>query len=100
MSKDTYEQPADGWVCFHCGERFTKPGTAEEHFGETPEAVTACLAKTIDTRSCNDCQFLDIETGEYPRTYSCKKHNIELDIDILIADLFCDDWKKKDNSHD
>ena len=43
MASDTYEQPADGWVCFHCGERFTKPGTAENHFGPTPNSVAACV---------------------------------------------------------
>ena len=40
---DAYTMPADGWVCFHCGERFRKYGTARDHFGETPERVTACV---------------------------------------------------------
>ena len=34
--------PADGWVCFHCGERFTTPNAARDHFGERPKARTAC----------------------------------------------------------
>ena len=36
---DTYPYPVSGpgWVWFHCGERFTTPGAAEDHFGESPE---------------------------------------------------------------
>ena len=29
--------PIDGWVCFHCGERFRTEGAARDHFGETPQ---------------------------------------------------------------
>ena len=39
----TYPQPKDGWVCFHCGERFLKYGAARDHFGPTPESRPACL---------------------------------------------------------
>ena len=39
---DTYPMPADGWVCFHCGERFTTPSSARDHFGFYPEASPAC----------------------------------------------------------
>ena len=38
--------PRDGWVCFHCGERFTTYGAAEDHFGKTPEAKVGCLINT------------------------------------------------------
>ncbi len=41
----TYPMPLDGWTCFHCGERFTKPGTARDHFGETPQDSTGCVIK-------------------------------------------------------
>ena len=37
--------PADGWVCFHCGERFTSVGSAEDHFGARPTDMAACLIK-------------------------------------------------------
>ena len=32
---DTYPYPVSGpgWVCFHCGERFTTPGAAENQTG-------------------------------------------------------------------
>ena len=42
---ETYVMPKDGWVCFHCGERFTTPGSAEDHFGARPEDMAACRIK-------------------------------------------------------
>ena len=39
----TYEAPRDGWVCFHCGERFYAYEAAAEHFGESPSMVAACV---------------------------------------------------------
>ena len=38
-----YAAPPDGWVCFHCGERFTTPNDARDHFGFEPwECSPAC----------------------------------------------------------
>lgn len=42
---DTYPMPKDGWVCFHCGERFTTPGGARDHFGAAPDAVPGCMIR-------------------------------------------------------
>lgn len=42
MTEDTYSAPPDGWVCFHCGERFTTFGAASDHFGERPDDGVAC----------------------------------------------------------
>jgi hypothetical protein len=39
---DTYPMPEHGWTCFHCGQTFHNPGSAEEHFGEHPRSVAAC----------------------------------------------------------
>lgn len=54
----TYPMPEGGWVCFHCGERFTKPGTARDHFGETPSkgAHAQCLdaADLVERRKYDD----------------------------------------------
>ena len=50
LQGDTYPMPKDGWVCFHCGERFTKPGTARDHFGETPDGITGCIIKAGEER--------------------------------------------------
>ena len=47
---DTYQQPSDGWVCFHCGERFTTPGAASDHFGARPGNKLACKIKAGDER--------------------------------------------------
>ncbi len=45
---DTYPMPADGWVCFHCGERFRTEGTARYHFGEKPGDASACIKARIE----------------------------------------------------
>lgn len=47
---DTYQQPEHGWTCFHCGETFTAPGAARDHFGETPGKVAGCMIKAGDER--------------------------------------------------
>jgi len=39
---ETYTAPKNGWVCFHCGERFLTVGGARLHFGETPVATPKC----------------------------------------------------------
>ena len=40
---DTYAPPKDGWLCFHCGERFRTVNGARLHFGETPDTVPKCF---------------------------------------------------------
>jgi hypothetical protein len=49
-SEATYRQPKHGWTCYHCGETFTTPGSARDHFGATPEAKAGCLIKAGDER--------------------------------------------------
>lgn len=46
--RDTYDQPKHGWTCFHCGETFTTPGRARDHFGGTPNSMAACRIKFGD----------------------------------------------------
>lgn len=53
----TYPMPEGGWVCFHCGERFTKPGTARDHFGETPSKGAHA--------QCLDAAGLDVSRVDY-----------------------------------
>lgn len=48
--EDFYPRPAHGWTCFHCGETFTTPGGAQDHFGETPASVPGCLIKLGNER--------------------------------------------------
>ena len=40
--RDTYPAPPDGWVCFHCGERYTTPNAARDHFGFYPKSTPIC----------------------------------------------------------
>ena len=42
--------PRDGWVCFHCGERFTTPGGAMVRFGRRPGSTAGCLIKIEEER--------------------------------------------------
>ena len=48
---DTYPMPEDGWVCFHCGERYTTPGAARQHFGDSPTARPACSITAVEFRA-------------------------------------------------
>lgn len=36
---------ADGWLCFHCGDRFTDRREAKLHFGGEMDSVPACKIK-------------------------------------------------------
>lgn len=48
---DTYSIPiGTPWICFHCGERFTTPGAARDHFGSTPASVPGCIIKAGEER--------------------------------------------------
>lgn len=42
---ETYNPPPLGCTCFHCGETFTTPGTARDHFGAAPMAQPGCMVK-------------------------------------------------------
>ncbi|MBN3776972.1 hypothetical protein G3O06_05235 [Burkholderia sp. Ac-20345] len=44
-SSDTYQVPAQGWTCFHCGETFTTVGSARDHFGAVPTAEPGCMVR-------------------------------------------------------
>jgi hypothetical protein len=40
-------QHQQSYRCFHCGEVFTTPGGAADHFGATPNAVAGCLIDRV-----------------------------------------------------
>ena len=42
--------PPDGWVCFHCGERFTTVGGAMVHFDRRPSSTAGYLIKVGEER--------------------------------------------------
>jgi hypothetical protein len=50
MRPPTYPMPAHGWTCFFCGETFTPPGAARDHFGADPLADAACRIKIGEER--------------------------------------------------
>lgn len=41
----SYDKPAHGWTCFHCGETFTTVGSARDHFGAAPDAQPGCMVR-------------------------------------------------------
>lgn len=43
--QETYERPKYGWTCFHCGETFTTVGSAQDHFGASPDREPGCLIR-------------------------------------------------------
>lgn len=43
--QETYPKPSHGWTCFHCGETFTTPGAARDHFGFEPSRDPGCRIK-------------------------------------------------------
>lgn len=45
-----YPKPKHGWTCFHCGDTFTTPGAARDHFGCEPSADPACKIKVGEER--------------------------------------------------
>ena len=59
----TYEAPSDGWVCFHCGERFQLYLPARMHFGPTPDSIPACCIGRDDLialrRAENQVEYLE-----------------------------------------
>lgn len=45
LAEDTYTKPPHGWTCFHCGDTFTTPGAARDHFGFDCSAEPGCRIK-------------------------------------------------------
>ena len=45
---ETYQQPRQGWTCFHCGEAFHVEQAAAAHFGPRPSSRPACLLTSDD----------------------------------------------------
>lgn len=43
LPEDTYKRPKHGWTCYFCGETFTTPGAAKDHFGADQNQDPGCL---------------------------------------------------------
>jgi hypothetical protein len=64
--REFYAPPEGGWLCFHCGERFTTVGGARDHFGFTQSSDPACRIK------------LGAERGLVMALRKAEEHNAEL----------------------
>lgn len=61
----TYTKPGEGFVCFHCGERFLTYESAKEHFGEKPDAQPTCFATPSPTiAALEPIQLTESEAAE------------------------------------
>lgn len=83
----TYIKPSDGWVCFHCGERFTTIGSARDHFGAEPDAKPGCMLKiengdekgllmTLRETESRVIELLEIIANQETEFYSARSDNI------------------------
>ena len=63
--------PKEGWVCFHCGERFTTFGSAEDHFGARPTNIAACRIKIGDNQPVGYHHELAKVKGQQRVGYRC-----------------------------
>jgi len=50
-SNETYPAPHHGWICFHCGERFTTKEGAAIHFGTFNDERPVCAAAPASPRA-------------------------------------------------
>lgn len=78
------------------GESFNDPDYCQDAFNYLG-TVHEIAERALTQKSCNDCQFMqDTDTDFYGDNYYCSSHSIVLHKDILINDLGCNDWKKKE----
>lgn len=61
----TYEIPAHGWTCFHCGETFLSPRSARWHFGADALADPACRIKAAEGGLVKYLRALEEEAARY-----------------------------------
>lgn len=61
----TYTKPGEGFVCFHCGERFIDYESAKAHFGEKPDTQPTCFAAPSPTiAALEPVQLTESEAAE------------------------------------
>lgn len=76
---DTYPQPKDGWLCFHCGERFMKWGTAQNHFGPRATSVPACILNFDEKEWLMDFRKLEEEIANLNSQVFSLQRRLELE---------------------
>lgn len=88
----TYPKPEHGWTCFHCGETFTTPGAARDHFGFDPSHEPGCRIKAGAERGllmalrkaeqdlADAWHIIHTESGEAAKAYYAQaaRHNAQL----------------------
>lgn len=53
------------WRCFHCGQVFTRPKDAAEHFGVTLEDQSACVMRDHESHLIVYIRKLEAENRRY-----------------------------------
>lgn len=71
---DTYNTPPHGWTCFHCGDTFTTPGAARDHFGFNPSSDPACRIKVGAERGL----LMALRTAEALLARDCESNTQEV----------------------
>lgn len=62
---DTYEAPAHGWTCFHCGETFLAQSEARIHFGAQIDAEPACRLNKSERKLAGTVRYLEMQLARY-----------------------------------
>ncbi len=73
-----FPPPRGGWVCFHCGDKFTNVAAARDHFGGSECDVPACKLNAVEgglLRMLRDAQeelsqFRRDDTASYREFYA------------------------------
>ena len=84
MSGDTYESPAHGWTCFHCGETFHVPAQAALHFG-APNAKPGCemrIAKGEERSLLYALRMAEHQRDELEVRLTCVRLGVCVDADL------------------
>lgn len=71
------------WTCFFCGETFTAPGSARDHFGADPLVYAACQIKAGEERGL---VMALRRTEEELARYRAEDSDKDREIQCMIAD--------------
>jgi len=86
-NSNSYPIPKHGWTCFFCGETFTTPGSAQDHFGSEPYAEVACKIKAGEERGLiMELRKVEAELARYRNEDSDKDREFyKMKVDHSIA---------------
>lgn len=100
---ETYEPPAHGWTCFHCGETFTVWGEARDHFGETQGATAGCLIARVPletgaAREVGRGLLMALRKKEAANA-ALRRENEQLDHEAGAYESMCSDFQRRWPQH-